>query len=391
MKFLPKPNVETPLVRYTGVAKLEHYIEHTKENLNSHLPTVVKTTSSNLSTTQRQALKNLQTLRQILTIKPADKNLGIVLMSTDDYIMQCMTQLADTSTYRLATNYPSQDIQTKIHETVASFKTQLHSYNKRLYQHLRNGPKQPRIPQFYGIPKIHKNFHHFPPLRPIVSQCSSVLSPSAQLIDHLLQPLAQIYPDYLHNSTSLLLILQDLNVPDDAILVTVDVESLYPSIPQSECLEIIYNEMVDHHHLLPLDPNLIIRLLHTNINYNYFSFAHLFFQQIKGTSMGASFSPTIANIFMSHILRGFLNQQKIKPTILTRYIDEIFLIWPDTLENLTTFLRDLNSFHPSLHFTFKHSSSTIDFLDLTIYKGDQFHFSNILDTKTFQKPLNLFQ
>ena len=149
--------------------------------------------------------------------------------------------------------------------------------------------------------------------------------------------------------------------------------------------------MVDHHHLFPLDPNLIIRLLHTNINYNYFSFAHLFFQQIKGTSMGASFSPTIANIFMSHILRGFLNQQKIKPTILTRYIDDIFLIWPDTLENLTTFLRDLNSFHPSLHFTFKHSSSTIDFLDLTIYKGDQFHFSNILDTKTFQKPLNLFQ
>ena len=76
MTLLPKPNVETPLVRYTGVAKLEHYIEHTKENINNHLPTVVKTTSSNLSATQRQAVKNLQTLKQVLTIKIPHKILG---------------------------------------------------------------------------------------------------------------------------------------------------------------------------------------------------------------------------------------------------------------------------------------------------------------------------
>ena len=35
--------------------------------------------------------------------------------------------------------------------------------------------------------------------------------------------------------------------------------------------------------------------------------------------------------------------------------------------------------------------STINFLDLTIYKGPHFPFTNILDTKTYQKPLNLYQ
>ena len=124
--------------------------------------------------------------------------------------------------YRLATNYPSQDTQIKFTKPLQTSNTPT-----LLQQTSVPSPQKWRktTPHFYGILKIHKNFHHFPPLRPIVFQCSSELSPSAQLINHLLQPLAQIYPDYLHNSTFLLLVLQDLNVPDDAILVTVDVES----------------------------------------------------------------------------------------------------------------------------------------------------------------------
>ncbi len=68
-----------------------------------------------------------------------------------------------------------------------------------------------------------------------------------------------------------------------------------------------------YRHLIILDPNLIIRLLHTNINYNYFEFAGLIFQQIMGTAMGTALSPTIANIFMSVILSKFLHTQRSQP------------------------------------------------------------------------------
>ena len=227
-------------------------------------------------------------------------------------------------------------------------------------------------------------------MRPIVSQSSSILSPTAQFIDHVLQPLAHSYPDYVDNSTALSLILQDLSVPDHAILVAIDVVSLYPSIPQTECLQTIHTEMHSHPHLCTFDPNLITHLLHLNINYNYFVFAQHTFQQIQGTAMGAAFSPTIANIFMSCILRRFLRTQTTKPLALTRYID-IFLIWTDTEPQLTTFLNDLNSFHPSLRFTHEASTISTNFLDLTIFKGTNFAFTNVLDTKTFQKPLNLYQ
>ena len=48
----------------------------------------------------------------------------------------------------------------------------------------------------------------------------------------------------------------------------------------------------------------------------------------------------------------------------------------------------LNAFHSNLKFTHEFSPQTINFLDLTIYKGYNFPFTNILDIK---KPLNLYQ
>ena len=61
------------------------------------------------------------------------------------------------------------------------------------------------------------------------------------------------------------------------------------------------------------------------------------------------------------------------------------------MEELNAFITNLNSIHQNLKFTHEHSSCTIDFLDLTVYKGSNFPFTNRLDTKTFQKPLNLYQ
>ncbi len=391
MRFLPLQLYTSPDELYSGIPRLEHYIELTKHVLDESLPTICFPTTTNLPKEQCTALTRFKKTRQNLTVKPADKNLGIVVMNTDDYITQCMAHLTDPNTYRRTTEYPINDIQRQLLNTLVRFKNLIQTYDKHLYKYLTGRPNNSQTPQFYGIPKIHKSFSHLPPMRPIVSHSNSALAPTARFIDHVLQPLARSYPDYLHNSTSLSILLQDLHVPDDAILVTIDVASLYPSIPQTECLQIIYNEMHSHRHLLLFDPNLVIQLLHTNINYNYFEFAQLNFQQIKGTAMGATFSPTIANIFMSVILRNFLRSQPFHPLQIVRYIDDIFMIWPNNTDRLNDFLSALNTFHPHLRFTHQQSPHTIDFLDLTIYKSFRFYFTNILDTRTFQKSQNLYQ
>ena len=149
--------------------------------------------------------------------------------------------------------------------------------------------------------------------------------------------------------------------------------------------------MFEHRHLILFDPNLIIRLLHLNVNHNFFNFADLTFQQIKGTAMGAAFSPSVANIYMSVSLRRFLRTQPKKPQLLVRYIDDVFLLWPHSLDELKSFLKDLNNFNAAIHYTYEYSPSSANFLDLTIYKGPSFHYTNTLDTKTYQKPQNLYQ
>ena len=195
----------------------------------------------------------------------------------------------------------------------------------------------------------------------------------------------------MQNTTELSLILQDLQVPDDAFLVSIDVVSLYPSIPQTECLNTIYEEIHKYRHLLLLNPNILIRLLHININYNYFEFGTLAYQQVSGTAMGAAFSHTIASIYMSVIMHNFLATQEHKPLLLKRYIDDIIIIWTHNKDLLENFLTTLNNFHRSLHFTFTYSQISTDFLELTIYKGPHFPYTNILDAKTYQKEQNLYQ
>ena len=302
-----------------------------------------------------------------------------------------MQHLSDTNTYISVTHFPREEIKRKLLNTIINFKAQVHGYDSKLYDFLTKEPDNSQIPQFYGIPKIHKQFIKVPPVRPIVSQCNSVLKPIAQFIDHILQPLARSYPDFLYNSTALSQTLQNLHVPDDAILTTSDVKSLYPSIPRTEMLQVIYDEMQANRHLLLFDPNLIIQLLHTCINSNFFEFASMTFQQINGTAMGAAFSPTVANIYMSVTIRKFLQTQPKHPLLLVRYIDDIFVIWSHTKEELSTFLNNMNSFNPALEYTHQCSSSTVDFLELTIYKGPLFPFTNVLDTRTYQKIHNLYQ
>ena len=58
-------------------------------------------------------------------IKPTDKNLGIVLMNTDDYISQCPLHLTDSTTYRPTKEYPKQNVRRELISLTTTFREQL--------------------------------------------------------------------------------------------------------------------------------------------------------------------------------------------------------------------------------------------------------------------------
>ena len=78
------------------------------------------------------------------------------------------------------------------------------------------------------------------PDRPIVSSCGAPTEKISKFVDHHLYPHVETFPSHLKDTTDFLLKLQSLpnNLPDDTLLVTLDVTSLYTNLPHSEGIEV---------------------------------------------------------------------------------------------------------------------------------------------------------
>ena len=95
-------------------------------------------------------------------------------------------------------------------------------------------PNPPRGLVFYTLTKIHKPT---PVGRPIISGCDGPTTTS--FVDRLLQPIAQKQKSYLKDTTDFINLIETTRVPKNAILVSMDVTSLYTNIPQEEGVETV--------------------------------------------------------------------------------------------------------------------------------------------------------
>ena len=127
---------------------------------------------SNLTPEERIALNNLSS-REDIVIHKADKGGKIVIMDRDTYISSCEQHLASGHFYEKLTSNPNGDYADTIKNEIDDMhKNKFISNNE--YKFLTAYLKFPRTPIFYGLPKIHKLFKNFPPLRPIVSGYNSL-------------------------------------------------------------------------------------------------------------------------------------------------------------------------------------------------------------------------
>ena len=102
--------------------------------------------------------------------------------------------------------------------------------------------------QMYFLKKLHKNPHG---VRLIVSRCSGPTESISSFLDHIIKRLVSTTPSYIKDTPHLIFLLESTHIPSNAILVTIDVSSLYTNIPQDEgtesCLEAI--EAVEASHI----------------------------------------------------------------------------------------------------------------------------------------------
>ena len=88
-----------------------------------------------------------------------------------------------------------------------------------------------------------------------------------------------------------------------------------------------------------------------------------------GHGNGDQDGPCLPNIFMAELEEGLLRNYHTTPILWKRYIDDVLCIWPGPPDSLKEFIRSLNGSHRTIKFTYECSETTVDFLDVTIYKG----------------------
>lgn len=96
-----------------------------------------------------------------------------------------------------------------------------------------------RTPIFYMLPKILKPNN---PGRPVVSSINSHTEKLSAYVDEFLRPLAEKLPSHIRDTTDFIKRLRRLGkVPENCILCTLDVSSLYTNIDTDEGLTLSEN------------------------------------------------------------------------------------------------------------------------------------------------------
>jgi hypothetical protein len=247
--------------------------------------------------------------------------------------------------------------------------------------------KDPR--KFYQIFKVHKahNPPDLPSGRPIISGCNSLRENISLFIEHHSKDLVPLIPSYIQDTSDFLRqleTLKELNLPEGALVVSLDVVGLYSNILTVEglkCLENALNTRKDQ----KVPTKLLVEFMRLVLTLNIFEFDSKLIQQLRGTAMGTRPTPTFANIFMDkkllHLGQKYINYYK-------RFINAIFLIWTGTEIQFREFMEEINKFHDTIKFTCSHEpqdkSTTFVVTKVSI-------INNRLVTDLYRKPTDRVQ
>jgi hypothetical protein len=308
-----------------------------------------------------------------LVVSKADKGNCIVIMGKEQY-NQKVSDLIQGDNFSVLRKDPTpgfqKDLRNVVKNSMFVFETE-HQKNTVI-------PMNPQAPILYGLPKIHKDNI---PIRPVVSYLSAPTYKLARRLNGILRQKSNFEPKYcLKNSLDLIEKIKDIDVPQGAILLSLDVDSLFTNVPYLDTLDVL-RALFEKQRLHPGEVDELIELTTICMQQNYFRFGGQYYQQSDGLAMGSPLSPLMADIFMDH----FENQHivdNINILYYFRYVDDLIICWTGSMSQLDTFVNDINNKHPKIKFKKElEQNNSLNFLDLTITKVDNKH-----DFQIYRKP-----
>ena len=156
-----------------------------------------------------------------------------MIWDRNDYILEAEKQLSDANVYK-DVSFNGKNLQVLVATSNQLFKTsnlKEKISDRQLKYFMYEYKKVSNLGKLYLLPKIHKRLHNVPG-RPVISNCGTPTEKASEFLDYHLKPIMQRGKSYIKDSGDFINKIKSLqNIPEGAILITVDVVGLYPSIP----------------------------------------------------------------------------------------------------------------------------------------------------------------
>ena len=385
---VPNPGYNPPL----APQPVESFLSKFSTAVHSRFHTIVHSRPRavpNLSFAEREALRHLKHAPEMI-IKPADKNLGLVVMRLSDYRDAVRVHVCDCNVYEEVA-----DIEKAKEKACRELLTIANRYEallgKAAYDFVLLGLGMQEVPHLYILPKLHKMKQMQAPIigRPIAA-CHSWISTNLSIyVSDLLQGALARYDTILQDRTHLISLLEHTEVTADTYLLTFDVESLYPCIDQVDCVLACAEAVQGSSMQRSMVGDFVQYILQNNI----VQVEGKYYRQKSGGAMGTNFLPQAAQLYLA-----IKWEQPLKaklgaafPSVFKRFIDDGFVIFTGSLQALHAFVAVLNDQLPNINITHKFSQFQVDFMDLVVYKsGPTVAGTRALKVRTHQKALNKY-
>lgn len=313
-----------------------------------------------------------------LLILQSDKGNVTVALDKVDYNKLSLELLNDIKYYKILNRDPTLTIQGKSNELVKNLGKKNYiekSCEKTLYTYNA-------VPaRFYGLPKIHKPTLS---LRPIVSSINTPTSKISIFISKILTKSFNNTDDryYIKDSFQFSELINNFQLPNNYVVVSFDVVSLYSNIPLDLVIEVIHNKWnsISNHTNIPEDE--FVDLVKFVFDSNYFTYNNTFYSQIFGCPMGSNLSPIIARLVMDYVLDKILSTLPFEIPFIKKYVDDIICSIPTDMVDFT--LRHFNGYNEHIQFTIEtETNNSVPFLDTKLIRND----NNIIILDWYQKPM----
>ena len=185
-----------------------------------------------------------------------------------------------------------------------------------------------------------------PPFRPIVSSIGTYNYELAKYLCILLEP----HIPSEHCALDTFTFVREINkLPlSGKFMVSFDVESLFTNIPLEECVNLAVDYISKGNPDLQLTKSELGNLFNFATAQTHFLFKGSFFDQIDGVAMGYPLAPVLANLFMGHHERIWLENYKASSVLFyRRYVDDTFCLF-DT-EHDATLMTEIPTYGTSQH------------------------------------------